>query len=48
MMHFFHQYLLYVTFEVLEPLWLSLQSHLAAATTLDQVSPAPQAVKAGG
>lgn len=37
MMHFFHQYLLYVTFEVLEPLWLSLQSAIRAATTLDQV-----------
>ncbi|KAK9817974.1 hypothetical protein WJX72_005158 [[Myrmecia] bisecta] len=37
MMHFFHQYLLYVTFEVMEPLWHTMQTHIKAATTLDQV-----------
>lgn len=37
MMHFFHQYLLYVTFEVLEPHWLTLLSQLNAADTLDKV-----------
>ena len=37
MMHFFHQYLLYVTFEVLEPHWLTLLRQLAAAETLDKV-----------
>jgi len=28
MMHFFHQYLLYVTFEVLEPLWHTMSAAL--------------------
>lgn len=37
MMHFFHQYLLYVTFEVLEPSFLGLQAALKAANTLDEV-----------
>ena len=37
MMHFFHQYLLYVTFEVLEPHWLALQTALKAANSLDEV-----------
>lgn len=37
MMHFFHQYLLHVTFEVLEPHWLTLLKDLKAATTLDEV-----------
>ncbi|KAK9863562.1 hypothetical protein WJX84_003827 [Apatococcus fuscideae] len=37
MQHFFRQYLLYVTFEVLEPLWAAMASSLRAATTLDQV-----------
>lgn len=36
MMHFFHQFLLYTTFEVLEPLWHTLQAHIRASTTLDQ------------
>ena len=39
MMHFFHQYLLYVTFEVLEPHWLALLNALKAADTLDEVQP---------
>lgn len=39
MMHFFHQYLLYVTFEVLEPHWLELLSALKRANTLDEASP---------
>ena len=38
MMHFFHQYLLYVTFEVLEPLWHTMSIHCRAANTLDEVS----------
>jgi hypothetical protein len=37
MMHFFHQFLLYTTFEVLEPLWHTLQAHMRAASTVDQV-----------
>lgn len=37
MQHFFRQYLLYVTFEVLEPLWAAMAAALRAATTLDQV-----------
>ena len=37
MMHFFHQYLLHVTFEVLEPLWLTLQKGVQSATSLDEV-----------
>ena len=39
MMHFFHQYLLHVTFEVLEPLWLTLQKGVQSATSLDEVRP---------
>ena len=35
-MHFFHQYLLYVTFEVLEPLWHSMFAQCQQATTVDQ------------
>ena len=38
MMHFFHQYLLYVTFEVLEPLWHTMSIQCRAANTLDEVS----------
>ena len=41
MMHFFHQYLLHVTFEVLEPLWLTLQKGVQSATSLDEVRPEP-------
>ncbi|KAL0053447.1 hypothetical protein WJX82_005855 [Trebouxia sp. C0006] len=37
MMHFFHQYLLYVTFEVLDPLWHTMSSQCRTATTLDEV-----------
>ena len=43
MQHFFRQYLLYVTFEVLEPLWAAMAASLSAATTLDQVSQGPPA-----
>ena len=43
MMHFFHQYLLYVTFEVLEPLWHTMSAQCRTATTLDQVPPPPPA-----
>lgn len=39
MMHFFHQYLLYVTFEVLDPLWHTMSSQCRTATTLDEVLP---------
>ena len=39
LMHFFHQYLLYVTFEVLEPLWHSMFAQCRQATTVDQASP---------
>ena len=37
MMHFFHQYLLYVTFEVLEPLWHTMSLQCRSAKTLDEV-----------
>ena len=36
-MHFFHQYLLYMTFEVAEPACHALQAALRAAATIDQV-----------
>ena len=39
MMHFFHQFLLYVTFEVLEPLWHTMSIQCHSAKTLDQVMP---------
>ena len=39
MMHFFHQYLLYVTFEVLEPLWHTMSIQCRTANTLDEVRP---------
>jgi Gamma tubulin complex component C-terminal len=41
MMHFFHQYLLYVTFEVLEPLWHTMEAAMRAATTVDEVRLVP-------
>lgn len=34
--HFFRQYLLYITFEVLEPLWRAFQGHLAAVDGFDE------------
>ena len=37
LMHFFHQTLLYMTFEVAEPAWRRFQAALAAAGTVDQV-----------
>ena len=36
-MHFFHQTLLYMTFEVAEPAWRRFQAALAAAATVEQV-----------
>lgn len=38
MTHFFRQYLMYVTFEVLEPLWRALQAKVQTAQSLDEVS----------
>ena len=38
MMHVFHQFRLYVTFEVMEPAWIGMQSSLDKAHTLDEVS----------
>lgn len=38
MMHVFHQFRLYVTFEVLEPAWLNMQQRLDAAATLDEAT----------
>ena len=35
-MHFFHQTLLYMTFEVAEPAWRRFQTALAAAATVEQ------------
>ena len=37
-MHFFRQHLLYETFDVLEPLWRSLDAVLESGADLDQVS----------
>lgn len=37
MTHFFRQYLLYVTFEVIEPLWRSLEKHIDSAMTVDEI-----------
>ena len=37
MTHFFRQYLLYVTFEVLEPLWRAFQAKVQTAESLDEV-----------
>ena len=37
MMHFFHNFRAYVTFEALEPAWLTLEARIAAADTLDEV-----------
>ena len=37
MTHFFKQYLLYATFEVLEPLWNTLEHHIQASKTVDEV-----------
>lgn len=38
MTHFFRQYLMYVTFEVLEPLWRAFQAKVQTAESLDEVS----------
>ena len=38
LMHFFRQHLLYETFDVLEPLWRSLDAVLDSGADLDQVS----------
>ena len=38
MMHVFHQFRLYVTFEVMEPAWIGMQTSLDKAHTLDEVS----------
>lgn len=40
MTHFFRQYLLYVTFEVMEPLWAAFQARVQAAASLDEVGEA--------
>jgi gamma-tubulin complex component 2 len=37
MTHFFRQYLLYATFEVLEPLWSALESHIESAGSVDEI-----------
>lgn len=37
MSHFFREYLLYLTFEVLEPLWHVFESQAAAATNIDGI-----------
>jgi hypothetical protein len=37
MMHFFHQFRLYITFEALEPASIIMQSRIRAASTVDQV-----------
>ena len=45
MAHFFRQYLLYVTFEVMEPLWAAFEARVQGASSLDEVS---RAVCEGG
>lgn len=42
MTHFFRQYLLYVTFEVMEPLWGAFERQLQTAGSLDEVRDALQ------
>jgi gamma-tubulin complex component 2 len=37
MTHFFRQYLLYVSFEVLEPLWAALEARVAGAASVDEL-----------
>lgn len=37
MIHFFRQYLLYTTFEVLEPLWRVFEANVEAADSLDKI-----------
>jgi len=37
MTHFFRQYLLYATFEVLEPLWSALEMHIESAGSVDEI-----------
>ncbi|PSC76155.1 Gamma-tubulin complex component 2 [Micractinium conductrix] len=37
MTHFFRQYLLYVTFEVMEPLWAAFEAKLQTASSLDEI-----------
>lgn len=37
MTHFFRQLLMYVTFEVLEPLWRAFQARVQTAESLDEV-----------
>lgn len=37
MTHFFRQYLLYATFEVLEPLWNALEQHIQSSSTVDEI-----------
>lgn len=37
MTHFFRQYLLYATFEVIEPLWRGLEGQLQGAETIDEM-----------
>jgi gamma-tubulin complex component 2 len=37
MTHFFRQYLLYATFEVLEPLWHALEGHIESAGSVDEI-----------
>ena len=36
MTHFFAQLRLYLTFEALEPAWLTMQTQMRSATSLDQ------------
>lgn len=41
MTHFFAQFRLYLTFEALEPAWLTMQAQIRSAATLDQACPRP-------
>ncbi len=41
MTHFFAQFRLYLTFEALEPAWLTMQAQIRSAATLDQARRRP-------
>lgn len=37
LLYFFQEYLRYLTFDVLEPLWLNLEEDIRRATSIDNV-----------
>lgn len=46
MTHFFAQFRLYLTFEALEPAWLTMQAQIRSAATLDQACWQPDPLRA--